>query len=88
MRARKFIHANEQNLTMPIMTAMAGKDRICDNQKDKQFFDRLPAQKKELSCYPDAVHILEYSSEKNAFFTDLTAWLSGIETSPLVEADE
>ena len=88
MRARKFIHANEQNLTMPIMTAMAGKDRICDNQKDKQFFDRLPAPKKELLHYPEAVHILEYSSEKNAFFTDLAEWLSGIETSPLVAADE
>ena len=80
MRARKYIHSNGQKLTMAVMTAMAGKDRICDNQKNQHFFDRLPARKKERYMYPDAVHILEYSSEKEAFFADLSAWLSRLES--------
>lgn len=80
-RARTFIHSNEQKLTMPLMTAMAGRDRICDNEKNQDLFDRLPARKKARFVYPDAVHILEYSSEKEAFFADLTAWLSGLEST-------
>ena len=80
-RARKFIHANEQKLTMPLVTAIAGKDRICDNRKDQLFFDRVPSKNKELFCYPDAVHILEFSSEKEAFFSDLADWLDRYETT-------
>jgi len=83
MRARRYIHANEQKLTMPLMTAVAGGDRICDNEKNQRFFDRLPARKKEEHLYPKAVHILEYSDEKDAFFSDLAAWLNKLEqTSP------
>jgi alpha-beta hydrolase superfamily lysophospholipase len=85
LRERKFIHANESKLTMPLMAAVAGKDRICDNEKDRRFFDRLPSDRKEWRLYPGAVNILEFSSEKNAFFAALTKWLGELETGITVE---
>jgi alpha-beta hydrolase superfamily lysophospholipase len=85
LRARKFIHANESKLTMPLMAAVAGRDRICDNEKDRRFFDRLPSDRKEWRLYPRAVHILEFSSEKNAFLAALTKWLGEPETGITVE---
>lgn len=76
LQARRFIHANEKKLTMPVMMALAGRDRICDKQKDQQFFERVPSDNKIMKTYPDAVHILEFSSEKDRFFADLADWLS------------
>ena len=79
-RARRFVHANENALTMPVFMAMAGRDQICDNRKDRAFFDRVPATMKRCHAYPEAVHILEFSTEKLAFFSDLSAWLADNET--------
>lgn len=78
-RARRFVHANERALTMPVFMALAGNDRICDDRRDRALFDRIPATVKRCMEYSDAVHILEFSSEKSAFFGDLDAWFSDIE---------
>jgi len=75
-RARKFIHKREQALTMPIYMALAGRDRICDNKRDREFFNRIPAKKKSYSTFPEAVHILEFSSEKSDFFNSLGEWFA------------
>jgi len=75
-RARRFIHANENKLTMPIFMAMAGRDRICDNRRDRAFIDRIPATMKRRHEYPEAMHILEFSNEKLAFFSDLSCWFA------------
>jgi len=83
-RARRFIHANESNLTMPIFMAMAGRDQICDNLRDRALFDRVPATMKRCHTYPEAVHILEFSNEKQAFFNDLSAWFANNDT-PIVQ---
>lgn len=79
-RARRFIHKREDALTMPIYMALAGKDRICDNDRDREFFKRVPANKKVCSVFPEAVHILEFSSERSAFFKSLGEWFVKNET--------
>lgn len=75
-RARRFIHKREHELSMPVYMALAGKDRICDNDRDREFFNRVPANKKVCSTFPEAVHILEFSSEKYAFFNSLEEWFA------------
>ena len=61
---------------MPVFMAFAGGDEISDNEKNRAFFDRLPAEQKVLHEYPGAVHIIEFSTERDAFFADLGKWLS------------
>ena len=39
------------------------------------FFKRLPSRQNKLRIYPDAIHILEFSREREAFFADLAQWI-------------
>lgn len=73
-RSRAFVKKHLLNLTMPVWVACAGDDPIVHNEKNKLFLEKLPAQKKKYSLYAAARHILEFSSEKNNFFTDLSQW--------------
>jgi alpha-beta hydrolase superfamily lysophospholipase len=74
-RARKYIHKNSDHLNMPIFVAIAAEDPICNNRRNKGFFDKLPARDKTLIEYEDARHILEYSPERERYFSDLADWL-------------
>jgi len=85
-RARRFIHAGEQSLSMPVYMTLAGKDRICDNSRDRAFFDRIPARQKYCSTFPEAVHILEFSSEKAAFFDSLATWFAKVDGADTQES--
>lgn len=78
-RARRFIRAHEQALAMPVFMALAGKDQICDNQADQAFIDRLPADTKRCQVYGEAIHILEFSRQKQEFFSDLDSWFAEID---------
>jgi alpha-beta hydrolase superfamily lysophospholipase len=74
-RARKFLKRNLRCLTSPLFMALAGRDRISDNERNTVFFDGTASVNKKLKIYPDATHILEFSREKEAFFRDLANWL-------------
>lgn len=75
-RARRFIRAHEQALTMPVFMALAGRDRICDNPGDTEFIGRLPSATTRVQVYDEAIHILEFSHQKQQFFTDLDRWFA------------
>jgi alpha-beta hydrolase superfamily lysophospholipase len=77
-RMRKFIIKGCGSITAPVFMAFAGKDPICQNDKNKRFFDSLGSDKKVLKIYNDARHILEFSREKDNFFKDLTNWFESL----------
>jgi len=74
--ARKYIYSHIDRLEMPVYMALAGQDPICDNPRNIDFFEKLPADDKMLVNYENARHILEFSPEKERFLTDLIFWLS------------
>jgi len=78
-RARRFIHAHEDALTMPVFMGLAERDRICDNTEDRAFFDRIPTSRKRCVTYDGAIHILEFSERKQDFFSDLDEWFAEID---------
>lgn len=78
-RARKFIKANTNRLRMPVLIGFAGEDEIADNDKNRKWFNGIPATDKTEITYPDARHILEYSLERERYFEDLGYWLSRLE---------
>ena len=78
-RARRFIHAHEDALAMPVFMGLAERDRICDNTGDRAFFDRIPAPRKRCVTYEGAIHILEFSERKQDFFSDLGEWFAEID---------
>jgi alpha-beta hydrolase superfamily lysophospholipase len=73
-RARQFIRKNVAKLTMPVFMAIAASDAVCDNKRNRRFFASVPSPRKELIEYSDARHILEFSRERDRFFSDLKKW--------------
>jgi alpha-beta hydrolase superfamily lysophospholipase len=74
--ARRFLKRSLPRLKAPLFMALAGRDRISDNERNRASFDQAPSANKKLTVYPDATHILEFSREKEAFFRDLGNWLA------------
>jgi len=73
-RARKYVTKHIGGITCPVWMGISGQDPIVDNDTVRKWFDRLPAQDKELVVFPGARHILEFSPEKEAFFEEIRAW--------------
>ena len=79
--ARTYIATHRKKITVPVFMATAGKDGICDNKKNLNFYNHIKSENKTHIDYPEAVHILEYSSEKDKFFGDLENWLNNLNTT-------
>ena len=78
LNARIYIQTHMKRLTVPVLMTTAGKDEICDNKKNINFFNHIGSLNKTYINYPNAVHILEYSPDKQRFFDDLKNWLDTI----------
>jgi alpha-beta hydrolase superfamily lysophospholipase len=74
-QARGHLRKSRRRLTAPLFMALAGRDRISDNERNIAFLDGIPSRNRRLKVYPDAAHILEFSRERDAFFRDLADWL-------------
>lgn len=79
LKARRYLKANTEKLTMPVFVALTGADPISDVEKNSAWFESLPSPRKALIRYGSARHILEFSSERDRFFTDLARWLASVE---------
>lgn len=79
-KARQYLEAHTELLTMPVLAGFAGEDEIADNQMNQQWLAKVPAQARTEIVYPDARHILEFSQERDLYFKDLANWLAWIET--------
>jgi alpha-beta hydrolase superfamily lysophospholipase len=65
-------------LTMPLLVMLAGRDRIIDNRRVREFFHRVPSVQKSLIEYPDARHTLEFELDPEPYFADLVAWIDRV----------
>lgn len=64
-------------VSCPALLMLAGKDRIIDNRKTEQCFERLVRAERTVLRYPDAAHTLEFEPNREAIFSDLIDWLWG-----------
>jgi len=76
LRMRRFVHQHVSRLRMPVFMAIAGMDRICNNGRNKDFFATIASERKQWIEYSRAVHILEFSPDRDEFFGDLADWLT------------
>lgn len=79
LKARRYLKANTEKLTMPVFVALAGADPISDVEKNSAWFESLSSPRKALIRYENARHILEFSPARDRFFTDLGRWLASVE---------
>lgn len=80
--ARKWIQQHLGQLQVPVMMALAGHDAICDNRANASMFHAMGGGDKQLTEYAQAIHILEFSRDRDEFFRDLKDWLESHATYP------
>jgi acylglycerol lipase len=63
-------------LHMPLLLMLAGRDRIIDNRRTRDFFAHSTGVKKTLIEYPNAAHTLEFEPDPLPYFADLADWIA------------
>lgn len=71
----KVIEDAPERITMPTLLMLAGQDRIIDNDRVRQFFDRFASPDKTVIEYPEAHHTLEFEPDPEPYFNDLIQWI-------------
>ncbi len=56
---------------------LAGRDRIVNNARTREYFERLAAADRTLIEYPDGHHTLEFDPDPARYARDLAAWMDG-----------
>jgi alpha-beta hydrolase superfamily lysophospholipase len=67
-----------EEIHVPALLMLAGRDRICDNDRTRAFFRRLGSADKTLREYADAAHTLEFEQDRGSYFEDLRAWVEKV----------
>ncbi len=60
----------------PALLMLAGQDRIVDNAKTRQYFERLASTSRQVIEYPEGHHTLEFEPDPSRYALDLAAWLN------------
>ncbi|HVP12772.1 MAG TPA: alpha/beta fold hydrolase [Phycisphaerae bacterium] len=55
---------------------LAGRDKVIDNDRTRQWFESLPSPDRQLSEYPPAEHTIEFEEDASRFYQDLTSWIA------------
>jgi alpha-beta hydrolase superfamily lysophospholipase len=61
-------------IRVPALLMLAGRDRIIDNRRTRDFFHRFGSPDKTLLEYPDAGHTLEFEPTAPRYAADLVQW--------------
>jgi acylglycerol lipase len=59
----------------PLLFQVPGQDRLVDQSKSLEYFERLQLPGKRLKTYPDSFHEPMNDLDKEVFFADLGAWI-------------
>ena len=64
-----------RKIKQPVLLMLAGEDRIVDNAKTRDYFDRLASLNRTILEYPGAHHTLEFESDPTLYARDLADWI-------------
>jgi acylglycerol lipase len=59
----------------PALLMLAGQDRIVDNAKTVDYFQRLRSSDRQVIEYPDGHHTLEFEPDPSRYALDFVTWL-------------
>ncbi len=71
----RIAQAAASSIQCPVFLALAGRDRIIDNDAVRTFFYSLGTLDRELKEYRTACHTLEFDPVRDTFVRDLRTWL-------------
>jgi acylglycerol lipase len=62
-------------VVQPALLMLAGQDRIVDNARTLDYFQRLASNDRQVIEYPEGHHTLEFESEPTRYARDLIGWI-------------
>jgi len=78
LQLNDYARSSAQEIHTPTLLMLAGRERIVDNRRTRDFFQRIAAADKRCVEYPDAAHTLEFEPDPTAYLDDLGAWIERI----------
>lgn len=60
----------------PLHLMLAGKERVIDSARTREWFDRLPSANKQLSEFPEASHTIEFERDPSAFIRAMVGFVT------------
>lgn len=70
--------AAAEQMKAPVLLMLAGRERIVDNGRTREFFHRIAAPDKVCLEYPDAGHTLEFEPDPIQYLKDLSTWVARV----------
>jgi alpha-beta hydrolase superfamily lysophospholipase len=64
-----------RRVKQPALLMLAGQDRIVDNARTLDYFQRLASADRQVIEYPDGHHTLEFEPDPTRYARDLIAWI-------------
>ncbi|MEM1069931.1 MAG: alpha/beta fold hydrolase [Planctomycetota bacterium] len=64
-----------EQIDVPILLVLSGKDPIVDNPATRQFVERTANRNQAIIEYPESSHTLEFEDDPSNYFNDLSQWL-------------
>ncbi len=71
----KWAVENASQLICPVLIMQAGKDKIVDKEKTKEFFNKVESKDKTYREYPDFLHELWNEKGRAQVYQDMYVWL-------------
>lgn len=65
----------ETSFRNPVHLLLAGRERIIDNDRTRDWLRALPSPDRRITDYPDGCHTLEFDADPKPFLEDLVGWL-------------
>jgi acylglycerol lipase len=66
-----------RRIQIPSLLLLAGKDRIIDNARTRNYFEQFETGDRTVLEYPDAHHTFEFEPDSEKIFQDVIRWLDG-----------
>ncbi len=72
------VRAATRQVKQPTLLILAGQDRIVDNDRTLDYFQRLASTRKEVAMFPDGHHTLEFELDPAPYARKLVEWLGSV----------
>jgi alpha-beta hydrolase superfamily lysophospholipase len=64
-----------EEVRVPVLLMLAGRDRIIDNARVRDFVERTHSPEKRIIEYPEAAHTFDFEPDPSRFYADLAGWV-------------
>ena len=69
------LRAARSRIECPILTLLAGRDRIVNNVETEQFLGECASRQQTTLVFPDACHTLEFAPNRDEILANIVGWL-------------